>query len=618
MNIQNKANLDFYLKIHEQAASSINNLQTALFTTFTIVIASAIIGILLGFKDISSALPQTLRYPGILIIIGALWGIALFLTTAATVIFIFSIVYGFRMVQIESAFLEKPIPYGEIENFIPNDEASFLQLLSSSVYFPGLISSGYSHKFFPPLFIFTLVLATIIAVAQYFLLSFTVSPTFDSAYYSIHLFLSFYNLPFTVLTWLLFLIICWVIVPIFIQNNREIARSIKDKEIVLISETLSYLHGTEVSVIGFAKNALQMEKDILVVGPIENGGRIIREKCEQTGVPLVQLPSIRTWFLGQPDFRLAIPFPLRFLISDKTKYIFINGFPGSLGLLGLLIGRIKRKKVIFYYHVYLPKFVECIPLFGRTRFVKGFFRYITRKFSNTCDLVVAPSKAIFQEMLEWGIKESKIRIVPTGIDHFFVDPPSQGEIMNIKKAYSSPLILYVGRLSQEKNLKLLIYSFERILRKYPSAKLIVVGRGPEERKLKKLVKKIKVKEFVEFKGFLDWHHLKPLYWAADVFCMPSLGETQGLSILEAKACQRPCVVLNKVGASEQIENGVDGFVVDEKENMEETAIAFASTIDKILSNEEFAMKIGKEARSRAIRKTIDVSTKELVQLFDQI
>lgn len=618
MDMQDKVNSDFHLKVHEQAASAISNLQTALFTTFTIVITSTIIGMLLGFKDLSSALAKILRYPEVLIVISTLWGIVLFLTAMTTLIFILCIVYSFRMVQIEKDFLRKPIPYGEIENFISNDEASFLQLLSSHVYFPGLIASDYSHKFFQALFILTLVFDTIIAATQYFLLNFTISPTHDSAYYSIHLFLSFHNLPIAVLTGLLFLIICWVIVPILTPNSRGIAHNIRDREIVTISETLSYLHGTEVTVMGFAKNALQMGKDILVVGPIENGGRIIREKCEQSGVPLVQLPSIRTWFLGQPDYRLANPFPLRFLISDKTRYIFINAFPGPLGLLGLLLGKVKRKKVIFYYHVYLPKFSECIPLFGRTRFVKEFFRYITRKFGNMCDIVVVPSKAVFKEMIEWGVKESKIRILPMGIDHFFIDPPSQGEIIKIKNAYPSPLILYVGRLSQEKNLKLLIYSFDKILERYSSAKLMVVGRGPEEGKLKKLVRELGLEKFVEFKGFLDWQNLKPLYWTADVFCMPSLGETQGISILEAKACRRPCVVLNKVGASEQIENGVDGFVVDEKENMGETAIAFASAIDKILSSKELAMQIGKEARSRAIQRTIDVSTKELIQLFDEI
>lgn len=618
MDTQDKVNLDFHLKVHEQAASSTNNLQTALFTTFTIVIGSAIIGILLGFKDLSTSLSQALGYPGILIIIGALWGIALFLVAVATYIFIACTVYGFRIIQIENDFYGKPISYGEIENFVPNDEANFLHLISTHFYYPGLLASGYSHKYFPPLFILTLILVVIIATAQYFLLNFAIFPDSNTIYYTIHLFLISYSFPLSVLACLFFLIICMVVVPIFTPNSQGVAHNIKHNEILVISETLSYLHGTEISVIGFAKNAIQMGKSTLIVGPIERGGKTVREKCEQSKIPIVQLPFIGAWFLGQPDFRLAIPFLLKLIISDKTKYIFINAFPGPLALLGLILGRLQRKKVIFYYNVYLPKFSECIPLIGKTKFVKYFFEYVTCKFSNMCNLVVAPSEVVFNEMIEWGVMESKIKIVPMGIDPFFIDPSSHEEIMKIKNAYSFPLILYVGRLSQEKNIELLISAFDRVLEKYSSATLVIVGRGPEERKLKKLVRKLELEKFVEFKGFLDWQNLKPLYWAADVFCMPSLGETQGLSILEAKACQRPCVVLNKVGAGEQIENEVDGLIVDEKENIKETALAFALAIDKILSDKNLSARIGKEARSRAIQKTIDLSTKELIQLFEKI
>jgi len=100
--------------------------------------------------------------------------------------------------------------------------------------------------------------------------------------------------------------------------------------------------------------------------------------------------------------------------------------------------------------------------------------------------------------------------------------------------------------------------------------------------------------------------------------MPSLGETQGLSILEAKGCQLPCVVLNKVGAGEQIEDGVDGLLVDEQENIEQSAFSFASAIKKILSDKDFSMRIAKEARERAIQRKTDLSTKELLQLFDTL
>jgi len=127
--------------------------------------------------------------------------------------------------------------------------------------------------------------------------------------------------------------------------------------------------------------------------------------------------------------------------------------------MGLLLGKAKKKRVIFYYHVYLPKFVESIPLFGKTKLLKGFFKFVTRKFSNMCDLVVVPSNAVCNEMEEWGVVKSKIRVVPTGLDPFFVDPPSKEVIAKMIGCYSHPLILYVGRLSQEKNIELLILIF---------------------------------------------------------------------------------------------------------------------------------------------------------------
>ena len=286
-------------------------------------------------------------------------------------------------------------------------------------------------------------------------------------------------------------------------------------------------------------------------------------------------------------------------------------------MLGLFLAKIRRKKAIFYYNVYLPKFTESIPLIGRTAFAKNIFKYITRVFSNMCDSVIVPSKAVFKEMIEWGVDKSKIKIVPVGIDRFFVDPSPKEDIAKVKNAYSSPLVLYVGRLSQEKNLELLIYTLDRLLEKYPTAELVVVGRGPEERRLGKLINKLGLNKYVKFKGYLEWQDLKPLYWATDVFCMPSLGETQGISILEAKVCERPCVVLDKVGAGEQIENGVDGLLVQETGDIKKTAFAFASAIDKILSDRSFSTQIGKEARTRALQKTIDVSTKELLQIFDK-
>ncbi len=378
------------------------------------------------------------------------------------------------------------------------------------------------------------------------------------------------------------------------------------------------MHGTEVSVLGFARTLAAMGKTVLLVGPVEAGGGAIRAECERHGIPIVQIPSVRTWFFGQPDYRLATPAPLALLISDATDYVFINAFPGPLGLLAVLLGKLKKRKLIFYYHVYLPKFTECIPVVGRTRFVKCAVRFVTRTFSNMCDLVIAPSRFVRDEMLDWGIRQSKIRMLPTGIDPFFASPPEHAEVERVKHEYSSPLILYVGRLSQEKNIQLLLHAFDKILEAHPSATLTIVGAGPVERNLRHLARELQLERSVRFVGFMNWQQLKPLYWAADVFCMPSVGESQGLSIQEAKACGRACVVLAEAGAAEQIENGVDGLLVNQNQNVEATAREVACAVDRILSDSQLATQLGQEARRRALQTTTKQSTAKLLHLFSEL
>lgn len=254
-------------------------------------------------------------------------------------------------------------------------------------------------------------------------------------------------------------------------------------------------------------------------------------------------------------------------------------------------------------------------MFGRTRFVKGIVNRVTVRFCNACDVVVAPSQAVARELGHWGVKEPKIRIVPTGLDPYFLARPTPEELAEARTWYAGQVVLYVGRLSQEKCLGVLLRAFSKVLIQHPSATLVLAGSGPKERRLKRMVRRLGIRASVDFRGYLAWQHLKPLYWIADVFCMPSAGETQGLSIQEAKACETPCVVLNSLGAGESIENGVDGLLVDEQESTEGTADAFAAAITSLLRDKDSAHRMGLRAQERAMMRTIDTSTKELLDLL---
>ena len=70
MKAEDKRELDLLLKARDKASSEINNLQTALFSSFTIIIGSAIVGILLSLKDLPETLTQIKGCPGIFIFLG--------------------------------------------------------------------------------------------------------------------------------------------------------------------------------------------------------------------------------------------------------------------------------------------------------------------------------------------------------------------------------------------------------------------------------------------------------------------------------------------------------------------------------------------------------------------
>ena len=124
--------------------------------------------------------------------------------------------------------------------------------------------------------------------------------------------------------------------------------------------------------------------------------------------------------------------------------------------------------------------------------------------------------------------------------------------------------LYVGRLSPEKNLTLLIETFGRL----PSLSLSIVGFGPDEEKLRKAAK-----GNIKFFGAIPNRELYRVYQDHDVFILPSKSEPWGLVVEEALNNGLPVIVSNKVGCAEEIViDGKNGFVfdLDKPDSLQET------------------------------------------------
>jgi len=178
-----------------------------------------------------------------------------------------------------------------------------------------------------------------------------------------------------------------------------------------------------------------------------------------------------------------------------------------------------------------------------------------KKFHNLAGCTMVPTEALRASLVSVGFQ--RLKVVSRGVDTVAYDPAHRSEALRQQwgLAPQDLAVLSVGRLAKEKNLDLLLRSFEAIQARQPCARLVLVGHGPMLQELQ-----LKCPGAI-FTGQLRGHTLAEHYASADLFLMPSLTETFGNVTTEAMASGLPVVAFNYAAAAELIESGVNGRLV---------------------------------------------------------
>jgi|GEM_PF-1876806 len=172
--------------------------------------------------------------------------------------------------------------------------------------------------------------------------------------------------------------------------------------------------------------------------------------------------------------------------------------------------------------------------------------------------------------------------------------PSLNRESGIKKELGiekNPVILFVGRLEQNKSVDLVIKSLPYTLQKFPKVKLLIVGDGTEKNNLIALSKKLDVAEAIIFCGNKSQEILPQFYSASDVVVCP----WSGLVLFEAMAAGRPIVATNIEWHAEVITHMQNGILVEHL-NIEE----LAKGVNLLLSDPALSNNLGKKAREFAV------------------
>jgi glycosyltransferase involved in cell wall biosynthesis len=168
-----------------------------------------------------------------------------------------------------------------------------------------------------------------------------------------------------------------------------------------------------------------------------------------------------------------------------------------------------------------------------------------------------------------------------------------------QRSTNAPLILFVGRLHQEKGVFVLLDAFARVTREFPYARLKFVGDGPARAVLEKEIRVRGLQDIVDLTGTLKHRDLPEIFRAADIFCAPSLttrkwAEQVGMSALQAMACGLPIVSTTSGAIPEFVPGGIAGILVPEN-----NASALADALQELLAQPQRAREMGMRAYAYA-------------------
>lgn len=298
-----------------------------------------------------------------------------------------------------------------------------------------------------------------------------------------------------------------------------------------------------------------------------------------------------------PDFALAIPvYPGMHLLLKKLDLDIIHVHsPFTMGLVGMHWANRQHVPLLFTYHTLYDQYAHYVPV--AQELVREMALRFSNNFCNQCDHIIVPSKDIKRLLLGYEIS-TPITVIPTGVPlHKF-----RGSRENwLRKHYDLPaenkILLFVGRLTREKNLQYLIEAFTLVKRDMPNTSLVLTAQGPLEEELKKLVLDLGMNLEVDviFTGAQPFDTLVDIYYSSDLFVFSSLTETQGLVLIEAMAAALPVVAVRASGVQDMVDHGIDGILTEC--NQEEFARAVIGILSDRVLYQYYQENAYKKARS---------------------
>ncbi|MEB3311959.1 MAG: glycosyltransferase [Snowella sp.] len=304
-----------------------------------------------------------------------------------------------------------------------------------------------------------------------------------------------------------------------------------------------------------------------------------------------------------PELKLAVPRPTLKRVLEKFKPDLIHVVnPAVLGLGGIYYAKTLNIPLVASYHTHLPQYLQHYGLGA----LEGLLWELLKLAHNQAQLNLCTSTAMVDALVEHGIE--RVDLWQRGVDTEMFQPHLASQQMRSRLSQGhpdAPLLLYVGRVSAEKQ----IDEIKPVLEAIPDARLAIVGDGPHREAMETHFAGTNT----HFVGYLQGLELASAFASADAFVFPSRTETLGLVLLEAMAAGCPVVAARSGGIPDIVTDGVNGYLFDPTDNR-----GAVTATQRLLAATEEREQLRQNARQEAERWGWSAATKQLENYYQSV
>ncbi len=297
-------------------------------------------------------------------------------------------------------------------------------------------------------------------------------------------------------------------------------------------------------------------------------------------VPSVAFPLYRYYRVGLPN-----PFRLTPILDKFHPELIQVAAPTPMGIFGQNYAFKHKIPCVSSYHTH---FVDYFPYY-KFRWAEDWGWSFMRWFYNRTQAIFGPSHDTLSELKKRGFKN--LELWPRGIDRTRFSPRLRSEALRKKLGLGrEKLLLFVGRMVQEKGLDELSHASLALRKKGYRFHLAFAGDGPYRKVMEERLPQD------HYFGFIQGRELSELYASSDLFVFPSTTETFGNVVLEAMASGLPVVGAAQGGSLDLVQPGVNGLLAKPLDGDD-----FARQVKSLLDSPKTMKRMAKGAMETSAR-----------------